>query len=78
MWSHGVPFTMTNTLRIRINWAVLLENMSKQEGRPMTDDEVRQWLTDAGFTQADDNYWLVSEADLGHLDPTEVISAEEA
>lgn len=68
---------MGKQLRIRINWPRLLENMSKQEGRAMTRVEVEQWLTDAGFVHERDDFWLVSEPDLGHLDPSEVISAED-
>ena len=69
---------MANKLRIRINWPRLLANLSKQEGCPMSREEVRQWLVDAGFTQDEDDFWFVKEPDLGHLDPTEVISVEDA
>ena len=43
----------------------------------MSDDELRQWLSDAGFTREPDESWIVSEPDLGHLDPTEVVSIED-
>lgn len=73
------PFVdMAQHLRIRINWARLQQNMSKQEGRALGDDELRQWLTDAGFTHERDGSWLVNEPDLGHLDPSEVTSVEDA
>lgn len=69
---------MAQHLRIRIDWAKLKQNMSKQEGRAMGDEELRQWLTDAGFTFDGKDAWLVSEPDLGHLDPSEVVSVEDA
>jgi hypothetical protein len=69
---------MANRLRIRLNWPRLLANLSKQEGRAMARDEVRQWLVDAGFTHDEDDFWFVDEPDLGQLDPSEVISVEDA
>ncbi|HEV2296536.1 MAG TPA: hypothetical protein VGR35_22020 [Tepidisphaeraceae bacterium] len=69
---------MAKQLRIRINWPQLLANTSKQEGRTMTRVEVEQWLTDAGFVHEREDFWIVSEPNLGHLDPSEVISAEDA
>ncbi len=68
---------MAQQLRIRINWPRLRTNMSKQEGRAMSEDELRQWLTDAGFIREPDDAWVVNEPDLGHLDPTEVVSIED-
>ena len=41
----------------------------------MGKEEVLEWLRSAGFTPAADG-WTVREADLGQLDPSEVISAE--
>jgi hypothetical protein len=49
--------------------------MSREEGQPVTADDVNQWLRDAGFVQSND-YWIVAEVELGHLDPSEVISVE--
>ena len=69
---------MANRLRIRLNWPLLIANMSKQEGRDMTRGEVEQWLRDAGFRQEGDESWIVNEPDLGQLDPEEVISCEDA
>ncbi len=43
----------------------------------MSEDELRQWLTDAGFIREPDDAWVVNEPDLGHLDPTEVVSIED-
>ena len=68
---------MPKKLLIRIDIASLRTNMSKEEGRPLSDDEIRQWLVDAGFTPSGDR-WQVAERDLGQLDPAEVKSVEDA
>ena len=64
-------------LRIRINLELLRENISKGEGRLWSEDEVLQWLRDAGFV-ADGDWWVTAEADLGQLDPAEVDAVEDA
>jgi hypothetical protein len=74
---HTVCRDMANRLRIRIDWPRLLENLSKQEGRDVPLVEVEQWLTDAGFAREGEDDWIVSEANLGHLDPSEVISVDD-
>jgi hypothetical protein len=43
----------------------------------VSEEEVRQWLRDAGFRPYGDR-WIVDERDLGHLDPAEVRSLEDA
>jgi hypothetical protein len=64
-------------LRIRINWQRLKDKMSKEEGRPLDDHHVRQWLLDGGFRPQADGTWLVNEPDLGQLQPEEVESADD-
>lgn len=64
-------------LRIRINWRRLQEKMSQEEGRPLDDHHVRQWLLDGGFEPQPDGSWIVAEPDLGQLEPAEVESADE-
>jgi hypothetical protein len=68
---------MPKRLVVEIDIAVLTAHLSKEEGRPVPEDEVRQWLSDAGFTP-DGNRWIVNEADLGQLDPSEVLSLDDA
>jgi hypothetical protein len=41
----------------------------------MPEQEVLQWLVDAGFTR-DGDYWIVTEADLGQVEPSEVLEIE--
>jgi hypothetical protein len=66
---------MNRQVRIRVNMPVLIRNMSREEGQPVSADDVTQWLRDAGFVQSND-YWIVAEVELGHLDPSEVICVE--
>lgn len=66
---------MPRIFKITINLERLRENLSRQEGRPLSEAEVLQWLEDAGCRRSD-AHWEVHEADLGQLDPGEVISAE--
>jgi hypothetical protein len=66
---------MNRRLRVRINMPVVIQHLSREEQRAVSTDEVRQWLEDAGFARLNDD-WEVDEADLGHLDPSEVISVE--
>ncbi len=66
---------MTRQLRIRLNLAILINHLAREEGKDVSTDEALNWLRDAGFTQSG-KYWVVSQADLGHLDPTEVLEVE--
>jgi hypothetical protein len=68
---------MVRRFRITIDLPRLRENMSRQEGRALSDTEIRQWLQDAGFAPAIDETWIIDEPDLGQLDPSEVQSVEE-
>ena len=64
--------TMSRLLRVKLNMPELIRNMSKEEGRPVDEGEVNEWLTAAGFTPADENTWIIPELEMGHLDPSEV------
>ena len=66
---------MKRRLRVKLNIPELIAHLTREEKRPVREDDVIQWLKDAGFTAAGDA-WIVAEADLGHLDPSEVISVE--
>lgn len=68
---------MPRTFRIRVKLQQLQSNMSKEERRPVDEEEIRKWLTDAGMRPCPDGTWLVDEPDLGHLDPSEVESIVE-
>ena len=65
---------------IRINFPLVIEHLSRADGIVYTGGQVRQWLLDAGLEPAGDgsdpDAWIADEADLGHLDPSEVLHAE--
>ena len=67
---------MSRRLRVRLDLARLIANLSRDEQRQMPEEEVLQWLSDAHFTRQDGNYWIVSESDLGQVDPSEVLEVE--
>jgi hypothetical protein len=68
---------MTRHLRIKLNLKALTAHLSREEGQILSNDQVVIWLKEAGFRRSG-NYWLVSQADLGHLDPSEVLEVEVA
>ncbi len=70
MGSHS-----TRKFRIRLNWPLILRDMSKEEGRPVPQQEVIDLLKQSGFSQ-DGDYWVAEESSLGLLDPAEVLEAE--
>ena len=60
---------------VDIDLARLAAHLSSEEQRPVSTDECRRWLLDAGFERHGDR-WVVEERDLGQLDPSEVRSIE--
>jgi hypothetical protein len=67
---------MSPRLRVKLNLAAIVDHLSREEGRAHNRDDVLAWLSDAGFTRGDDDWWIVSEADLGQVEPTEVTQIE--
>jgi CheY-like chemotaxis protein len=63
---------------VDVDVVAVAANLSEEEGRPFSEEEVHRWLFDAGFTLVHDGRWVVNEADLGQLDPSEVRSLEDA
>jgi len=63
--------------RVQIDLAAVCEKLSREDQRPYCEDDVRKWLTDAGFVVAPEDFWIVREPDLGHLTPDEVTSIDE-
>jgi hypothetical protein len=66
---------MNRRVRVKINMTALVRHLSREEKREVPEDDVVRWLKAAGFTAAGD-VWIVAEADLGHLDPSEVVAIE--
>jgi hypothetical protein len=60
---------------IRIDLQLLRENLSREDGHCLNDQEILRWLDDAGFRPSVGG-WTVQETDLGQLNPSEVISVE--
>jgi hypothetical protein len=75
--SREGPLHMAKRVLIDIDLTILAANLSKEEGRPVSEDETRKWLIDAGF-ESYRGLWIVDEPDLGQLDPSEVRSLEDA
>lgn len=67
---------MPKRVMVEVDLLAVAANLSKEEGRPVDQVEVRQWLQDAGF-RPHGSRWIVDERDLGQLDPSEVRSFEE-
>jgi hypothetical protein len=67
--------TMSTRVRIKLNIPLLVEHLSREERRAVPESEVLQWLADARFVQ-DGDYWIVTEADLGQVEPSEVLEIE--
>ena len=65
---------------IRINLPLVTDHLSRADGIRYNPQQVRQWLLDAGLAPAGSDAgadaWVADEADLGHLDPSEVLHAE--
>ena len=68
---------MPKRVLVDIDLTVLAANLAREEGRTVSENEVRQWLLDAGF-RPQGGLWVVNEPDLGQLDPSEVRSLQDA
>lgn len=40
---------MSTRLLVEVNLAAVIANLSREEGRPVSEGEVRQWLREVGF-----------------------------
>jgi hypothetical protein len=67
---------MSKTFLISLDWDALRKHLNQEHNRELSLDEIQSWLVDAGFKPQGD-HWLVKEQDLGVLDPSEVLTAEE-
>lgn len=66
---------MDRLFRVKINLALVRTHMSRDDGRDVSETEVRQFLRDSGFVPRGE-WWIVKEAALGAVDPSEVTEAE--
>jgi len=68
---------MPKRVIVDIDLSTLAANLSSEDRRAVSEQEVRQWLLDAGFRPHGER-WIVNEPDLGQLEPAEVRSLEDA
>jgi hypothetical protein len=62
---------MAQRVRVKLNLPVLLKHLSRERGSKVTAIDAYKWLREAGFKRHGP-CWVVKQADLGHLDPSEV------
>ena len=66
---------MARTVLVNIDIDMLRANLARADQRDVPPEEVLRFLADAGFSKTDKG-WIVTEENLGQLDPSEVLSAE--
>ena len=65
-----------HVFRIRIDLAALQAHLSAEDKCEHTAQDVRQLLLDSGFVPTAAGWWIVHEAKLGVVEPSEVLEAE--
>jgi hypothetical protein len=70
----GGDVTETRYL-VRLDLEAVRRCLSREDRTTYSLDRVRQWLRDAGFRPME-NGWLVRAADLGQVQPSEVLHIE--
>ena len=68
---------MPKRVIVDVDLAAVAANLSSEDRREVGEAEARQFLLDAGFQPHGDR-WIVEEPNLGHLEPSEVRSLEDA
>jgi len=63
-------------LRVKLDLRRIVAQLSREDQRRMTEEEVLEWLRDAGFVRESATHWIVAEADLGQVQPSEVLECE--
>ena len=63
-------------LRVHLDLRRLRDALSRDDGCEYTIGDVREWLQHAQFRPRD-GVWLVREADLGQVEPFEVVAVDE-
>jgi hypothetical protein len=67
---------MPRRVRVKLDLRAIRANLEREGGGPVTEQDVTKWLSEAGFTRADPEHWIVLESHLGHVDASEVLEAE--
>ena len=63
-------------LRVQLNLQRLRAALSREDNCEYTSGDIHEWLQSARFRR-DDGAWVVREADLGQLEPSEVVAVDE-
>ena len=63
-------------LRVHLDLRRLRDALSREDDCEYTIGDVRKWLQYARFRPLED-VWLVREADLGQVEPSEVVTVDE-
>jgi hypothetical protein len=67
---------MADTFRLKIDLALLAENLSRADGKPQSQEDVAEWLRGNHFIPQGD-WWVCEEISLGLLDKSEIIEMHE-
>jgi hypothetical protein len=67
---------MNRLFRIRVNRELLRSHLAREDGEVVSETRVCQQLIEAGFSPQEGDHWLVREANLGFLQPSEVEAIE--
>jgi hypothetical protein len=67
---------MSKRLRVKLDLPLIISHLSREEKKQMSLEDVVCWLTDARFSRQSGDYWVVAEADLGQVDPSEVLEVK--
>ena len=76
--TSGLGGAIMPRFRVKLDIPAIARHLSREEGRDIHQDEIHTWLQEAGFIQdpANSDLWIVSEADLGQVNPSEVLSLD--
>ena len=66
---------MAHTYLVDLDLAQLRAHRSREENRPLSDDDVRSWLLNYGFYPRMDGLYLAEDAVLRLLEPSAIIAA---
>ena len=62
---------MAEAFRIEIHFSVLLEHLSKAQGKPVLKEEVIEWLESCGFRHNAGHQWIAEDISLNALHRSE-------
>ena len=66
---------MASTYVVDVDLALLRAHRSRVEKRQLSDEEVRNWLKNFGFSPRCDGLYLAEDRALEILEPSEIIAA---